>query len=114
MFDFTDPADRRTFVLLLQEHAVHIARFATTLPNDLPTQIAGSNLVSSSAQALQLARRFLQEPTQERIDAVGELLEQQYTWLDLLGSAELMQEPLLRPHLERISDILAASLNRTP
>jgi hypothetical protein len=114
MIDLTQPAGRRELAVRLEEHAVHIARLATALPQDLPSQVAGSNLVSGAVQALQYARRFLQEPTDERFFALAETLDAQFTWLDLLAAAELAQPAIILPHRERVLEILADAFHRTP
>jgi hypothetical protein len=87
---------------------------STALQPDLPSQVAGSNLVSSSVQALQVARSFAQRPSDEGYEAIAGLLETQFAWLDLLNSAELMQAGVLAPHRERVLDLLADAFQRSP
>lgn len=112
MLDLSQPVGRRELVVLLQEHALHIARLATTLQQDTPSQIAGSTLVSSAVQALQVSRRFQQEPNEERFLMLAEMLETQATWLELLADAELAQPAMLQPHRERVLGILENGFNR--
>lgn len=112
MIDLTQPVGRRELLVHLQEHALHVARLATALQQDLPSQIAGSNLVSSSVQAVQVARRFQRDPSTDNYEQLAEILESQAAWFELLDDAELVQTALLLPHRERVLDLLEHAFNR--
>ncbi len=105
--DLTSPSDRRELAARLQQHAVHIARFVGTLQSDTAAQIAGSNMLQASVTAVQVARRFVFEPSTERGDAIIDALEAQEAWFDVVAGADLSMPSVMTPHRERLLDLLA-------
>ena len=113
MIDISTPVGRRELIRVLQDHNIHIARLTAVLSPELPAQVAGSNLISASVQALQIARKFAIYPTEDRARLIVDLLESQFAWLDLLASAELTQANIIKPHLDRILDLLDEAFKST-
>jgi hypothetical protein len=114
MIDIESPVGRRELIRILQDHNIHIARLSGALSPELPSQVAGSNLLSAAVQTLQVARKFAIHPSDDKVEVIIDLLESQFAWLDLLASAELAQPNIIKPHLDRILDLLEDAFKSSP